>query len=211
MVTQNQTISTTFINTVRDRLARNKPIRRKLPVWGRLHIDQKLPFLCVYRRPREREDQGTAKLIQGEASYLMASGHRQTQKGLRSLVQGIAETLIDSFGAFLILEIWSATKHGDTETLQGEQCRPIFRIYTPKDTMSSTAIEVLEDALKKISLGKKRSEVHVLHAGKISPVGFPDFQSSQTGTLPGYAVIGLEIEPVYRDAETGQLALALED
>ena len=205
MVTRKQTISTTFIDTVCDRLVRNEPVRRRLPLWGRLHIDQKLPFLCVYRRPKEREDVGTAKLIQGESSYLMASGHRQIQKGLRSLVHGIAETLIDSFGAFMVLEIWSASEPVDAEALHSELRRPIFRVHTSKVPVSPSTVEVLKNALQKIRLGKKRSEVHVLPGGKVSPSGFGDLLSSQTGTLPGCVVIGLEVEPVYRDSENGQL------
>lgn len=205
MGTSDKIISSVFINAVCDRLANNKRVRRKLPLWGRLHIDRQLPFLCVYRRPREQGDPGTAKLIQGEASYLIAPGHRRTQKSLGALVQRIAETLTMSFGAFLILEIWSATGHNDGESAGNGPRRPVFRIFAPKDQITETSVEILEEALKKIRLTKLKAEVHILRTGKTTPPGFSDLLSSRIAKTIECSVIGLEVEPVYRDVKTGQL------
>ena len=205
MENPSKTISPSLIRTIRDRLARNLRVRRTLPYRGRLHFDRKLPFLCVYRRPRKREDAGTEKLVQGEASYLIASGHRQAQKDLSSLVQGLAEELIEIFGAFLVLEVWSASENGNSENAEAGPRRPAFHIYSSNDFTAATTVEVLEAELKKIHLRKRRAKVHIQKTGKIAPPGFPELLTPRTKKLPGYTVIGLKVDPVYRDVETGQL------
>ncbi len=205
MQKSSNTISSSFIKTIRGRLANNLQVRRTLPHRGRLHFDRKLPFLCVYRRPRGREDTGTKKLVQGEASYLIASGLRQAQKDLGSLVRGLSEELIESFGAFLVLEVWSARENGSSENAEVGPRRPVFYIYASKDPAATTTVEVLEAELKKIQLGKRRARVLIHTTGKTSPPGFPELLTPRTKKLPGYTVIGLKVDPVYRDALTGQL------
>ncbi|MCJ7582925.1 MAG: DUF1704 domain-containing protein [Candidatus Aminicenantes bacterium] len=198
------TISPDFTKAVCDRLSKNYCVRRSLPSWGRLNVDRKLPFLCVYRRPREREDTGTEKLVQGEASYLMASGHRLAQKSLSSFLQSLVGELIKSFGAFLVIEVWSSIQKSENDTIENGPHRPIFHIYSNKDPKISTTVKVLEEELKKIRIGKMRAEVQIIQTRKTAPPGFPDFLSPQQKTHPGYAAIGLEVNPIYRDAETGQ-------
>ena len=133
MATADKTITQAFIDTVCSRLSDNKRVRRKLASWGRLNIDRRLPFLCVYRRPRGREDWGTAKLIQGEAAYLMAPGDRHAQKSLSLLVHQIAEMMAGSFGAFLILEVWSTDRNAASDLAASGSCRPVFTVFAPRD------------------------------------------------------------------------------
>ena len=83
-----KTISEQFVKIVCERLAENNRVRRTLPIWGRLHIDRQLPFLCVYRQPRSRRDFGTEHFILGEASYLTISGERKLHEGLQPPTKG---------------------------------------------------------------------------------------------------------------------------
>ncbi len=69
-----EAIAPGVIEEVCVRLAENKRIRQPLPGGGMLHMDRLLPFLCVYRRNPTRRDEGTAKLVMSEASYLCAPG-----------------------------------------------------------------------------------------------------------------------------------------
>ena len=101
------TISNQFVSKVSRRLVDNKRVRRNLPIWGRVHIDRQLPFLCIYRRPTRRPDIGTERLIMGQPAYLTASSHKSLSGGLSELVQQIAKTMSGVFGSFLIIEIWS--------------------------------------------------------------------------------------------------------
>jgi uncharacterized protein (TIGR02421 family) len=45
----------------------------------------------------------------------------------------------------------------------------------------------------------------ILHTGKTAPPGFPDLLSPRKAAALGCSVIGLEVESIYRDMETGQL------
>ncbi len=85
------TITQSFLEDISDRLSENKMVRRTLPAMGRLHIDRKLPFLCIYRRPLKRKDNGTDQLIKGEASYLVASAAPKYKAGISALIRTVLE------------------------------------------------------------------------------------------------------------------------
>jgi hypothetical protein len=87
-----------LIREVCARLVEGKRVRRALPGHGRLHIDRPLPFLCVYRHPPGRRDEGTDRLVLGQASYLVAVGEEALQESLDALVTGIVKTLSAQFG-----------------------------------------------------------------------------------------------------------------
>ena len=95
------TISDHFIESVCNKLADSQQVRRTLPIWGRVHIDRQLPFLCVYRQLNDDEDLSLSKrLVTGEASYITASGNRSLHKPPASLIKNIAWTLKESFFQF---------------------------------------------------------------------------------------------------------------
>jgi uncharacterized protein (TIGR02421 family) len=195
-------IRETFIKDVCDRIRQNKRVRRKLPVWGRVHIDRQLPFLCVYRRQRERDD-GTERLLFGQPSYVIASGQRRIQKSLRDLVREVASTIQPSFGSFLIVEIWCAnfSENHDTEA---ETQSPMFHIHVPgAEELSSTAGR-LERTLKSIRVFKQRAEVRMSQTRKIAPPQESMLLSQTEQKKLGVCLIGLEIRPIYRNAKTGQ-------
>jgi hypothetical protein len=123
--TRPETISGKYIATVCNRLREDKLIRRFLPEWGRLHIDRQLPFICLYRRPADGRDVGTERLIMGEASYMTAAGKRKHYGGLSNLLTNIAGTLVESFGTFLIVEVWTADDGAYDET--APSYKPFFR------------------------------------------------------------------------------------
>ena len=79
-----------FTEDVLARIHGNKPVRRTLPEWGRLHVDRLLPFICVYRRPLDGPDPGTEALVLGEPLYLQAAGSEPLQKGLTGLLKAMA-------------------------------------------------------------------------------------------------------------------------
>jgi uncharacterized protein (TIGR02421 family) len=202
------TISDGFISTVCARLAENKPVRRKLPKHGRLHIDRQLPFLCIYRQPPNRQDQGTVHLLLAEASYLIVSGDQQLEKGLAALVQNIVKTLSDNFGAFLIVEIWSATADSRDDN-KVPLSKPVFRIITPRTEEPPTTIAILAKALQEMTLPGQAVEVEVVQGGIVSPPGLSSLLTTAEASKSGCLLIGLEIPPIYRDPQTGELFPAM--
>lgn len=194
-------ISERFIKTVCSRLSENKAVRRILPDRGRLHIDRQLPFLCVYRYPPRYKDVGTERLVMGQPSYLIASGDKQTQESLSKLIKNIAQTLSREFGAFLILEIWSKNEN-DTDTLT---VAPEFRIVAQSNLSPFSTVETLAEALRSVRVRKQEAAVKIVRNRKIDPFGLPALLPNQVLKEIGGIIIGLEVHPIYRSPETGEV------
>ncbi len=195
-----------FINSICERLANNKPVRRKLPLNGRIHIDRQLPFLCVYRIPPAWTDKGTRRLVLGEASYLIASGDRQFYPSLTKLLSKVARTLFSEFGAFLIIEIWSS-KHSSNDTdSELARLKPGFRIFTSElklGTLMST-IESLEAGLRKVRILKQPATVDVIDKRSERPPSLYPILSKLEASEIGCKIIGIEVKPFYRSMKTGE-------
>ena len=101
------TLTRERIQAVADRLSEDRPVRRAMPAWGRIHVDRRLPFIAVYRRSESRPDDGTDRIVVGVASYLLASGDARTAAGTEALLKAVASVMSDAFGAFLIIEVWA--------------------------------------------------------------------------------------------------------
>lgn len=195
-------ISNRFIETICARLADNKRVRRTLPIWGRVNIDRQLPFLCIYRRLQVDDKSMSERLIMGEASYLITTGERRQRKQLSLLVKRIAGTLKESFGSFLIVEIWMAPEKDSDNELP--PYKPVFKIISPKKTAISSAIETLERTLKEIKIDSEPADVDIVAAPKITPPGLPPLLSAAEAKELGCHILGVEVRPIYHNAATGQ-------
>lgn len=192
--------------SVRERLADNKPIRRTLPGYGRLHIDRQLPFLCVYRKPGGRDDTGTDRLVTGEASYLVASTEPKLKGGVERLTRAVVETLAGVFGAFLLVEIWTA-ESADSFELDDDAFvpRPAVRIRAGRGERAAGVVEDLAGWLRKIRYAKKPMLVVEAVGAKRNPPGMKALLTKAVADELSCVHIGLEVKPYYRDATTGEV------
>jgi uncharacterized protein (TIGR02421 family) len=194
-----------FIRSVSERLHQDKRVRRSLPVWGRISIDRRLPFMCVYRRPVRTVDPGTARLVTSEASYLTCSGQRSLQTGVSDLVQAVAATMVEQFGAFLLLEIWA----GRPQTVKGPvttaELAPRFRVVGQKGSAKSSTVDEFSQRLSRIRLMGRKAVVTTTTAARCSPPGMAPIIGSDAARAMGCQVYGLEVTPIYRDPETDEL------
>ncbi len=203
-------ISPSVIDDICARLAENRRVRQPLPGGGSLHIERLLPFLCVYRRNPSRRDAGTGTLVTGEASYLLAPGDAPVRSGLKKLVKRIAATATDRLGSFLILEIWAGDAGNvprEVDGVTGELLLPGpgFRILTRRPHRPESTVATLEFALQRIRLHGQAAEVEInLHA-RNHPPGMGALVSESEASRIGCHVLGLEVRPIYRDPETGEL------
>ncbi len=197
----NRVISDRFIRTVCTRLAENKQVRRTLPDRGRLHIDRQLPFLCVYRYPPSHKDVGTARLVMGQPSYLIASGDKQTRESLSKLIQKIVQTLSGEFGAFLIFEIWSKNEN-ETDTPTGA---PEFQIAAQSRLSPFSTVETLAEALRLVRVRKQTAAVKIVRNRKIAPSDLPALLPTSVLKEIGCAIIGLAVRPIYRSPEMDEV------
>lgn len=194
-----------LIRLVRKRLRDNKRVRRTLPVWGRIHIDRQLPFLCIYRRPVKGNDAGTERLATSEAAYLIGSGKRRLQPGLSDLVRAVAETLVEQFGSCLLLEFWSAAPVVTEGPMTTAELIPEFRILATRGASKAAMTDEFDTALNRVKLSGRKARVTRTVAVKSCPKALPPILPTSVAAEIGCLVYGLEIAPIYRDTETGEV------
>lgn len=184
------------------RLETGKPIRRKLPSGGYLHLDRQVPFLLVYRRPAKKNTPAIEQLLRGEASYLIADGRRRFNKSLVTLITAIAESLAESFGAFLIIEIWSGQDPEFGEITP--DYRPAFRVLTEPVDAASSAAQTLEKALDHIAVQRTKAQVALTRSRRPWPRSLPRLIAPEVAKRIDCHNLGLAIRPVFRDPDSGE-------
>ncbi len=186
-----------FIASIAEPLKKNHWVRRKLPGWGRLHIDRRLPFLCVYRRPVDRPDPGTRSLLLGEAAYLLASGDSRQHASLQALIREIASIQGSAFGAFLLLEIWA-------EEIPGKKT-PFFHILSPPRDVPVALLESLENSLLGVQMETGTPQVTLDYREERAPPGMAPLLDAEALQEVNGLLLGLGVPPLYRDPGTGEL------
>ena len=198
-------IPDSLIDEIQNRLLRGKQVRRALPLDGRLHIDRTLPFLVVYRQPHKYSDKGTERLVKGEASYLIVSDDPRIKVSLTKLLRVIVKTLSEECKAFLIIEISSKKKKNDNVKVYNKIVKPAFNIITSQTRPPTRTIETLERSIKRIKVLKQSSKVDVSYNGIRSNSALPPVLTNSEALNLNCFIINLEIEPVYRNSETGDI------
>jgi len=200
------TVPDALIEIITGRLASGKRVRRRLPGRGRINIDRPLPFLCIYRFPSDRADRGTAHLIIGEGSYLIAESDEKSETSLSALVESVTKILADNFGAFLIIEIWSAQDSSeDNSPGIFFKSKAKFRIFTAKAEDTVSTVEVLSKALLSLNIPGFKNEVEIKEGGIASPPGMTSLLTSSATENISCLLIGLEVPLIYRDPESGEI------
>jgi uncharacterized protein (TIGR02421 family) len=196
-----ETISSALISTICWRLRQNKRVRRNLPKKGRLHIDRQLPFLCVYRRPANRKDVGTERLVKGEASYLVVSDCPSLRRGTSQLIRELTATLSAEFGAFLLLELWAGDDHGKASDAAEPSVLPAFAIRAPLDGHLVSTTEALQRRLRRIKVLKQGVEARVQWGEVTHPPGMKPLLARRESRELGCSTLGLIVPPVYRSPD----------
>jgi uncharacterized protein (TIGR02421 family) len=195
-------ITAELIESVRQRLIDGKRVRKTLPGGGRLHIDRPLPFLCVYRRPVRRRDEGTRRLVTTEASYLVAPGGKRHRDGVAALIAAIASAIAESYGAFLILEIWPENSRADPIHASGNPPSPRFEVVVRAGGPARLASR-LRDQLANIVIDKRAAKVTIKKARTVSPRGQPELLAPAQARAASSTLLGLRVRPIYRDHGSG--------
>ena len=203
-------INQEFIADVAARAGTDERVRRALPGGGKLHLDRRLPFLCVYRKPAGQEDVGTDQLISSEAAVLVASGDARSMKRLPELVRGLVEELSAHFGGFLVVEVWSGSDEEVAASVHAESGEPIppspgFRITRPKRRVPESTLETLAKSLGKVRVHKQSAAVIVDEQGGVCPPGLKPLMTPAEAKRLGCHPLGLEVRPIYRDPATGRV------
>jgi uncharacterized protein (TIGR02421 family) len=184
-------------------LADGHRVHRDLPGLAELHIDRPLPFLCVYRRPTDREDPGTERLVSSEASYLRATGEVSLQPELSALVTEIVDAISPQFNGFMLLELWSGppARAGDDA---------IVRIVEERGRAPRSTIHHLTEAMGSLTIGGRPVTVKRHRRSEPGPPGLPPILDAAAARRLGCAIVGLELPAVFRSS-FGVYPLVLRD
>lgn len=178
-----------------DQLSNGKQTLKTLPGGGVVHIDRPLPFLCLYRRPSDRWDDGTARLLHSESAYIIAESDPVNHARLATLCEAILAIKQRSFSSVLLLEIWSARQGHDNSE------QPAFRILAQQHHVPDMLLENFESALLTIESGGKAATVTIDYQSDIAPPELPPILTQVQLQQLNCTHIGLEISPVYQDRQ----------
>lgn len=192
-------ISDALIESVTDAYQRNEPVRYKLHDGGRIHIDRQLPFLALYRRPATHDDLGTERLLLGEASYLLADDRPEHHASLVRMIKAVLSIQHKQFGACLLLELWSGAEVTDETRL------PAFRIVAPRHGAPAIFMESMESALLNTRIDDDHTDVTISYEEEVTPQQQPLLLTAQELRQFNCLHVGLEVSPVYRDADNNTL------
>lgn len=204
MTDQSAVLTQAEIESVVGTLAAGRMVRRRLPsVEGRVHIDRLQPFVCVYREPIDRVDTGTGRLLLGQASYILSDAAEEAQPMLRALVSSITDLMVDTYGAALVLELWSAP--GGSAPPPGQPPPPAsYRIVAAREGVPHVTLETLEHAL--LATDERRGvEIEIDYCSGAAPPGALPLLTAEEESRASVFLLGLEVPPLYRDPQSGEL------
>ena len=183
-----------FVADVVDRLAEDRAVRKMVP--GRpLNLDRPLPCLCVQRHSADTEPDA-ADLVRGQAAHLVVASDPAAADAVRDLVAGIAGSMSDRFGAFLVIELW-----------RGPPGR-CFRVLAPPTEPAST-VSALRDALSGIDVLGDSPEVAVVADEQPAPPGLEILLAPTDQRRHGVLLLGLEVPSFFLSPTSESLPLVL--
>ncbi len=193
--------------SVRKHVADDRPLRCDLPGHGHLHLDRALPCLAAYRSPSGHEDAGAPRLVDALAAHLVAPAEDGFRPGVDAIVEAVASSVADKLGAFLLLEVWTASGDGEPRPAEAPP-RARFTVVVEGSEAGPEA-RGLEASLRRLRLRPENggdlgvapapAEVRVERREQAAPEGLP----SLVADAPCHR-LGLEVSPFFRDPESGR-------
>lgn len=195
-------ISDPMIAAIIKRLEIGKPVKRHLPSGAYLHLDRQVPFLLIYRRPVKDDYYKTEQLLKGETSYLILDGRRRFTKSNTALIAAISTSLAESFGAFLLIEIWADTSEGAEKLVPN--FRPAFHVFTETNDALGSTTQSLRKGLSRITVQKSLPSVEITETRK-------PWKPGQSRLIPAHLAksiscysMGIGIRPIYQNPDTDE-------
>jgi uncharacterized protein (TIGR02421 family) len=181
-----------MVEEILEKVEQQQRVHHSLSHGGFLRLDRGLPFLVVYRDPPGRDDAGTARLISAEAACLIATSEEVQEA--EALVRMLARAGSAAYGAFLVLEVWSAPDPNDLG----------FVVYAPDGPAPETSARLCE-ALQPLRELAPGLEVRLEQGESRGPPDLPQLLSIEESWQGEVLLLGLQLPPIYRDRETGEL------
>lgn len=194
-----------LIDSIVGRLRQGRSIRESLRDDGLLNVDRQLPFLFVYRPSTDERDPLFSTILTGGASYLIAPASKRDRAWTNRLVEAIASELSDAFGAVLVIELWPSAKAEHASGSVAAVAKPRFRVHHGENGRGSSTVDKLAASLESITIMKQEAVVERVPGPKLSRPGLPVLLPSKVREQLGAAVLGIEVAPIYRDHDSGDV------
>jgi uncharacterized protein (TIGR02421 family) len=177
-----------LIARICEELEQNQVIRQKFPEWGRLHIDRRIPLLCVYRQPINDSDKGTDRLLLGQSGYILVRQQLADSDGFKAMIAALLSRLSNRFGSCLLFELWTEEK---------PESKALFNIKTSKKQAPVDALEELETALLDIPI-KHQKKLSLEYTTQSKPPLLPPLLNQQQLVKLNCYWLGLGLLPIFR-------------
>jgi hypothetical protein len=193
-------------------LSAGNAVRAELPGGGRLHIERRLPLLCVYRDAPD--DAGADQLLGGEPSYMIIPRGEHAARKARKLLRAVVEVLAKEFGSFLLIELWSqpqtdanaiaTSANGDAP---GDSAR--FEIIVPATRIPRITTEAMCKSLGREMLPFGGARVVLSAYENVAPSGSKPFLRLRECREWNCFLLGVVVRPEYRDSKTQEINQAV--
>ncbi|OOG71905.1 flavohemoglobin expression-modulating QEGLA motif protein [Algoriphagus sp. A40] len=179
-------IDPSLITSIGYSFEKGESIFMDLPLEGRLVIDQKLPFICVYRFSNSPEFY-LSSLIKTQGAYLIINADLDVSELLKKLI----EAAISDFKSFMILEIWNNDQFSDHKDIEiwypGKKASPTVEALQKGFSDFKKQLPGLQIILKGSALR---------HPDNLGPLIAMDVLK-KTGTI----LLGIALPTLFRDVE----------
>ncbi len=191
---------------IQSKFNQNLPFRKRQTAGGTVYLDRQAPFLCIYRKPIDRHDKGTDKLIISEAAHIIINDLESDLSLAQKITHEVIKLNLKEFGAFLVIEIWTLRHRSKIDNLNLPVKAPRFTIHSSRASKFRSIAATLIENLSEIKLYNQKSEVELklkpknrIAPPKLHPI--IDWEKIPSECCP---VIGIEIDPVYQ-GDNGEL------
>ena len=120
-------------------------------------------------------------------------------------MEAVAETMVHHFGSFLLLEVWAGHPITGDGPFSTEELTPRFQVLAQKGQPDSTIADELAEALGRIKLREQRAKVSSSTTARCGPRRMAPIMGPEAAARLGCHVFGIEVTPIYRDPEDGEL------
>ena len=165
-------------------------------------------------------DRGTRELVTTEASYLFASvpNVEADQTGL--ICERVCNVMQEHFGTFLLIEVWARDRGDDVisdngldsdvpssaEEAADDRVRPTFEVVAVEPESIGTTLDAFTNALRGIKIDGRSATAEVRQVATVAPNGLRCLtESFRDSGSNGCVLIGLIVDPVYLNHETGEV------
>jgi uncharacterized protein (TIGR02421 family) len=113
--------------------------------------------------------------------------------------------MVEEFGAFLILEVWSGSAPPGPEGQPDGPSPPKLKVFAPRSDDLDGFQDEFRAALTRVGVRGQRARVSVKRASVRPSSHMPPIMSQATAGELGCTILGLEVSPIYRNPETDEV------